>query len=246
MKGVILAAGRGTRLLPLTATCPKPMLPIAGRPLLEHVIRLLVAHGIDDLYINLHHLPESIRTYCGDGTRWGARIQYSHEPVLLGTAGAVRRLSSRLGNAPFLVYYADNLTNFDLHALYRAHVRAGAAATLGLLWMDEPSTRGIVGLDEDGRIDRLIEKPRPGQVFADYLVNAGTYILEPEVITHIPASGYSDFAHHVFPALLGRGVPLYGYSLRGQLLSTDTPERYAQAQACVASGAFETPGRLSA
>lgn len=232
--------------MPLTATCPKPMLPIGGRPLLEYTIRLLVEHGIDHLFINLHHLPEQIRGYFGDGARWGARIEYSYEPVLLGTAGAVLQLADRLGDAPFLVYYGDNLSNFDLSDLRCAHTRAGAAATLGLLWMDEPTTRGIVGLDPGGRVNRLIEKPQSGQVFPDYLVNAGTYILEPEVLGQIPRAGPSDFARDVFPAMLAGGVALHGYRLRGQLLSTDTPERYAHAQKRVQSGAFALPGRCSA
>ncbi len=243
MKAVVLAAGRGERLRPLTDTCPKPLLPFAGRALLEHVIELLVRHGFGDIMINLHHLADRVRAALGDGSRWGIRIGYSHEQQLLGTAGAVRRVASWLGGEPFLVYYGDNLTNFDLSDLVRAHREGGAIATVGLLWMDEPTTRGIVHLDAAGRIDRWLEKPLPEAVFADYLVNSGTYMLEPEIVAHIPANGASDFARDVFPCLLARGIALRGHRMRGDLLSTDTPERYAHAIRQVETGAFRLPER---
>jgi mannose-1-phosphate guanylyltransferase len=241
VKAVILAAGRGTRLRPLTDTCPKPLVPIGGHPLLAYVVSLLARHGFDNLMINLHHLPDRIRASMGDGSRWGVRIDYSLERQLLGTAGAVRRVADWIGAEPFLVYYGDNLTNFDLTDLLNAHRAGGALATIGLLWMDEPTTRGIVNVDATGRIDRWIEKPSPAQVFPDYLVNAGTYMLEPGIIARIPAYRASDFAVDVFPALMADGVPLCGHRMRGELLSTDTPERYAYARRQVESGAFIVP-----
>ena len=244
MKAVVLAAGRGSRLRPLTDTCPKPMLPIGGRPLLQHIIQLLSTHGFDELVINLHHLAPQIRDFLGDGAHLGVRITYSMEPRLLGTAGAVRKVADQLRDGPFLVYYGDNLTNFDLSDLWRAHARAQSQVTIGLLWMDAPTTRGIIGMDAAGRIDRLIEKPRPDQVFADYLVNAGVYVLEPSVLEQIPPTAPSDFAADVFPTMLQRGLALQGHRMRGQLLSTDTPERYAYAQQCVQTGVFDLPGRI--
>jgi NDP-sugar pyrophosphorylase family protein len=239
MKAMVLAAGLGTRLRPLTDTCPKPMIPIAGRPLLEHVLRLLCRHGFDDVVVNLHHLPEVIRGHVGDGSRWGVRLSYSYEPRLLGTAGAVRRQSTLFADT-FLVYYGDNLCNVDLGALWEEHRRGGEVATIGLLRMDDPTHRGIVGLDERSRIRRVIEKPRPEEVFPDYLVNGGIYALEPEVLRWIPEDP-SDFGRDVFPRLLSAGRPLYGHRLRGQLLSTDTPARYAQAQEEVRTGRFVLP-----
>lgn len=240
MKAMILAAGRGTRLRPLTDTVPKPMIPFAGTPLLEHIINLLAQHGFSELFINLHHLPDVICNYFGDGTQWGVHITYSIERELLGTAGAVRALAHHF-DEPFLVYYGDNLTNFDLGDLHLAHAREGEIASIGLLWMDDPTTRGIIGLDARGRIDRFVEKPRMDQVFDDYLINAGTYVLNPDIIDYIPTEQPSDFSHDIFPALRRAGVPLYGHRMRGQLLSTDTSDRYQHACQCVASGAFSLP-----
>ena len=239
MKAMILAAGQGTRLRPLTLTCPKTMIPVAGRPLLEHVVRLLARHGFDELTVNLHHLPEQVTDYFGDGAALGVDITYSRETELLGTAGAVRRMAAFF-DRPFLVYYGDNLTNVDLSALWADHMRQDALATLGLLWMDEPTSRGIIQLDGQGRIRRLVEKPRPDQVFDDYLVNGGIYAFQPAILDHIPP-GPCDFAADIFPALLRLGAPLYGHRLVGQLLSTDTPQRYAHARQQVAAGAFTLP-----
>ncbi|MDE2808007.1 MAG: nucleotidyltransferase family protein, partial [Gemmatimonadota bacterium] len=175
---MILAAGRGTRLRPLTDATPKAMVPFAGKPLLEYVVRLLAQHGFDDLVINLHHLPQVIADYFGDGRAWGVSITYSLEDDLLGTAGAVRQVADFF-DGPFLLYYGDNLTNFDLDDLWQTHQREGEIASIGLLWMDDPTTRGIIGLDAHHRIERFVEKPRADQVFDNYWVNAGIYALQP-------------------------------------------------------------------
>ena len=154
---MILAAGRGTRLRPLTDEIPKAMVPFADKPLLEYVVRLLARHGFDDLVINLHYLPQVITDYFGDGRAWGVSITYSLEDELLGTAGAVRQVADCF-DGPFLVYYGDNLTNFDLGDLWQTHQREGEIASIGLLWMDDPTTRGIIGLDAHHRIDPLRRK----------------------------------------------------------------------------------------
>ncbi len=240
MKAMILAAGRGQRLCPLTDTCPKPMIPIAGKPLLEYVVRLLARHGFDQLAINLSHLPHIIRDHFGDGRAFGVKITYSFEEQLLGTAGAVRRLAAFF-DEPFLVYYGDNLSNADLTDLWRAHHRRNALASMGLLWMDDPTNRGIVRVDTKGHIVGFIEKPQAHEVFDEYLVNGGTYVLDPAIIDHIPPRAPSDFSHDVFPALLAKGQTLYGHKLKGQLLSTDTPQRYADTQKQIAAGAFRLP-----
>ena len=236
---MVLAAGRGTRLRPLTDAIPKAMVPFAGKPLLEYVVRLLARHGFDDLVINLHHLPQVIADYFGDGRAWGVSIAYSLEDDLLGTAGAARQVADFF-DGPFLLYYGDNLTNFDLGDLWQNHQREGEIASIGLVRLDDPTTRGIVGLDARGRIDRFVEKPRPDQVFDNYWVNAGIYALQPEILDRIPPDVPCDFSA-VFADLRAAGRSLLGHPLRGQLLSTDTPERYGRACQRVDSGAFALP-----
>jgi NDP-sugar pyrophosphorylase family protein len=241
MKAMVLAAGRGSRLRPLTDTVPKPMIPIGDRPLLEHVVRLLQNHGFDDLTINLSHLPDVIRDHFGDGRDFNVSIRYSFEPQMLGTAGALLPVAEHFRDDDFLVYYADNLTNVDLRALWREHTATQADATIGLLWMPDPAGRGIVGLDEKGWIDRWLEKPAASEVFDDYLINGGIYAMRPTMLDKIPFTGAPDFAHDVLPELLQDGARLYGHRLQGQLLSTDTPERYQATLDAVTSGVFDLP-----
>lgn len=240
MKAMVLAAGRGKRLRPLTDTCPKPMIPLGGKPLLEHVITLLARHGFDELVLNLHHLPQLIQNYFGDGRSWKVRLTYSYEEVLLGTAGAVRRMSAFF-DQPFLVYYGDNLCNVELGDFWEAHTLQGELVSMGLHRNDDPCRSGIVRLDERSRILEFIEKPRPEQVFPDYQINCGIYALQPQIFDWIPPQGPSDFSVDVFPRLLSARLPIYGHRLRGQLLSSDTLERYAAAQAQIASGRFTLP-----
>ena len=173
------------------------------------------------------------------GGDWGVSITYSLEKDLLGTAGAVRKVADFF-DGPFLVYYGDNLCNVNLTDLREAHEREGELASVGLLWMDEPESRGIVDIDESGRITRLIEKPKPEEVFDDYLVNGGLYILHSSIVDMIP-DGHVDFARDVFPKLLRNGVDIYGHALEGQLLSNDTPERYRRTREAVADGSFVLP-----
>ena len=241
MKAMVLAAGRGSRLRPLTDRIPKPMIPIGGRPLLEHVVALLRRHGFDDLVVNLSHLPDVIRDHFGDGAGFGVSIRYSVEAELLGTAGALRPVADHFAGADFLVYYADNLCNADLGALWTEHGASGADATVGLLRMPDAAGRGIVGMDAAGRIDRWLEKPAPDQVFADFWINGGIYALRPAVLDAIPATGAPDFAHDVFPALMAAGAHLHGHCLQGGLLSTDTPDRYSATRHAVETGAFSLP-----
>lgn len=240
MKAMVLAAGHGSRLRPLTDTCPKPMIPLGAKPLLEHVITLLAKHGFDQVVVNLHHLPQLIRAYFGDGNAWKVQLSYSHEEELLGTAGAVRRAGAFF-DQPFLVYYGDNLCNVDLTEFWAAHLRQGGLATVGLHRDDDPCRSGIVRLDETCRIVQFVEKPRPEQVFPNYFINCGIYAFQPGILDWIPTQGPSDFSRDIFPRLLTAGAPIFGHPLRGQLLASDTPERYAAAQTQIASGHFTLP-----
>jgi NDP-sugar pyrophosphorylase family protein len=210
-KAMILAAGQGTRLRPLTENIPKCMVPIAGKPLLEHTVEWLHRHGVVELVINLCHLPEAIVKHFGDGRQWGVHITYSLEPEPLGTAGGVRN-AARFFDGPFFVWYGDNLSACDLRRLYSFHRARGGVATIALYYRKDPTASGIVGLDRDGRITRFLEKPGPDQVFSHW-VNAGIFVLERQVLDAIPSEGTPDFGRDVFPALLAAGQRLYGYCL---------------------------------
>ena len=234
MKALILAAGEGTRLRPLTLACPKPMLPIAGRPLLEHTIAWLKRHGVTHIVINLHHRPEAITSHFGDGHRWGVQITYSYEKRLLGTAGAARKLQFFF-DSTFVLIYGDVLTDMNLTAMlnfhYQAMGRVPPLATIALYRVPNPSECGLVGLDENRRITCFVEKPPLEEVFTD-LANAGVYILEPAILAYIPPDTYYDFGRHLFPTLLEKGIPLYGYPIGPEeyLIDIGSPEKYHQAQ----------------
>jgi mannose-1-phosphate guanylyltransferase len=210
-RAMLLAAGEGTRLRPFTETVPKCMLPVAGKPVLEHNIEWLRKFGVTNLVINLHYLPEAVTNHFGDGNGWGVRINYSTEPELLGTAGAVRNAAHFFDDA-FFVWYADNLSTCRLDRLWELHRARGGIATMALHHRDDPTKSGIVGLDETDRIVRFLEKPEREQVFSHW-VNAGILLLEPEAIDSIPTRGASDFGRDVFPALLDAGATLIGYRM---------------------------------
>ncbi len=230
MKAVLLAAGLGTRLRPLTDTMPKGMVPVAGMPVIEHNLRLAQRHGIEDIIINVHAHPAAIPAYVGDGARWGMGVSYSREETLLGTAGAVKRVADRLADGPFAVVYADNLSDCDLTALLALHRRSGAVATLGLHEPDDPRASGIVDVDEDGRVRGFVEKPRDYDPAMGRWANAGVYILEPAVLDAIPPGILCDFGHDIFPRLLAAGQRLSAAYVCTYFFTIDTPERYAATQ----------------
>ena len=243
MKALILAAGEGTRLRPLTLDRPKPMLRVGGRPILDHLVDLLRRHGVTEIAINLHYKPEVIVDYFGDGARSGVSITYSPEAELLGSAGAVKRLAS-FWTETFLVVYGDVLTNLDLTALVAQHRSSGAQVTVALYEVEEPTRCGIVDLTDDGRIVRFVEKPAPEAVFSN-LANAGVYVVEPEVLRHIPTNQPFDFGRDLFPVLLEAGVPLSGQRAVGYVLDIGSPERYQQAEADWQAGRLAPDGLVS-
>ena len=239
MKAIILAAGEGQRLRPLTERIPKPMMPIAGRPILEYNIRLLARHGIRELVINLHHRPETVAGYFADGRAWDVSITYSYEPVLLGTAGAVKKVEGFF-DGTFLVVYGDNLTMCDLGRFYTFHCEKGGLGTIALFHRDDPTASGIVGLDEDDRITRFLEKPRPHEVFS-YWVNAGLLVLEPAVLKAILPGQLSDFGRDVLPTLIASGYPFYGYRMTEGVWSIDTPDQYQHLRSLAEQGGLALP-----
>ncbi|MBI1879790.1 MAG: nucleotidyltransferase family protein [Chloroflexi bacterium] len=227
MKGMVLAAGEGRRLRPLTDNLPKPMLPVAGRPLLEHTITYLRDNGVIDLAINLHHLPTTVIDYFGNGSRWGVKLRYSVEERLLGSAGGVKRLQSFFDET-FVIFYGDLLTWANLRPMLNLHRQFGAVATMGLYHVPDPWNRGIVQLDETQHIVRFAEKPPRDQVFSN-LANAGIYVLEPEALERIPAEEVYDFGLDVFPRMLKDGIQIAGYVIEDLLIDIGLPEKYEEA-----------------
>ncbi len=250
MRALILAAGEGTRLRQLKLDCPKPMVPIGGKPLLEHTVGWLRAYGVADIAINLHYRPEAVTGHFGDGGRFGVAITYSYEPQLLGTAGAAKKLQSFF-DTTFVVVYGDVFTNLNLARLTSFHHSRGrgwpsdrgeddslplspsppAYVTLSLYHVPNPSACGIVDLDGEGRVMRFVEKPPPEQVFGD-LANAGVMVVEPGILDYIPPDTFYDFGHDLLPRLLADGVPISGLPIAEDeyLVDIGTPERYAWAQ----------------
>ncbi|MBV8295639.1 MAG: NTP transferase domain-containing protein, partial [Acidimicrobiia bacterium] len=246
MKAVIMAGGEGTRLRPLTSNSPKPMMPLANRPMMEHIVRLLKEHGFDEIVVTLAFLPQAIRTYFGDGSEFGVRMVYATEETPLGTAGSVLNARQELTER-FLVISGDVLTDFDLSEIVAFHDERKALATIGLKAMENPLEFGIVITREDGSIERFLEKPSWGQVFSD-TINTGIYVLEPEIFDAIPAGEPVDFSGDVFPELLADGAPLFGYVAEGYWEDVGNLEAYIRAHRDVLDGkvSIDVPGfRLS-
>ncbi len=222
-----MAGGEGTRLRPLTSNQPKPMVPIVGKPCIEHILELLKLHGFDDVVITLAFLPQAIRTYFGTGESLGMTIGYSVEEQPAGTAGSVRLASSQLDET-VLVISGDALCDVDLKALVAFHKQKGAAVTIGLKAVPNPLEFGIVVTDDDGKIERFLEKPSWGQVFSD-TINTGIYVLEPEVLNHVPIDRPYDFSKELFPHLLEMGRPMYGFELEGYWQDIGNLDQFRQA-----------------
>ncbi len=242
MKAVIMAGGEGTRLRPLTSNIPKPMMPIVNRPMMEHIVTLLKTHGFDEIVVTVAFMANAIRTYFGDGSEFGVRMVYATEETPLGTAGSVRNAMDELDER-FLVISGDVLTDIDLGEIVRFHDEKKAMATIGLVPVENPLEFGIVITDEDGSIERFLEKPTWGQVFSD-TINTGIFVLEPEIFDYIEPGRPVDFSSEVFPALLAEGRPLYGAVSEGYWEDVGTLEAYLRAHkdALDAKVALDIPG----
>jgi mannose-1-phosphate guanylyltransferase / phosphomannomutase len=227
MKAVIMAGGEGTRLRPLTSNAPKPMMPIANAPMMEHIVALLREHGFDEIVVTVAFLANHIRNYFGDGSELGVRMVYATEETPLGTAGSVLNAREQLDER-FLVISGDVLTDIDLGAITRFHDERSALATIGLTPVENPLEFGIVITREDGSIERFLEKPTWGQVFSD-TINTGIFVLEPDIFDYIDAGRSVDFSSEVFPRLLDEGKPLYGAVVEGYWEDVGTLESYVRA-----------------
>jgi mannose-1-phosphate guanylyltransferase / phosphomannomutase len=237
-----MAGGEGTRLRPLTSNQPKPMIPLANRPIMEHVVDLLKQHGFDDIIVTVAFRANAIRTYFGNGAEFGVRMVYATEETPLGTAGSVRNAMEQL-DEPFLVISGDVLTDIDLGAVVEFHERKKAMATIGLKSMENPLEFGIVITAPDGSVERFLEKPSWGEVFSD-TINTGVYVLDPEIFGWIPPDVAVDFSGEVFPELLANEKPVYGYVADGYWEDIGTLEAYVRAHQDILDGrvAAAVPG----
>jgi mannose-1-phosphate guanylyltransferase len=209
---MLLAAGLGTRLRPLTDHLPKCMVPVGGKPMLQHNLEWLRSQGITEVVVNLHRHREMVTSFLGDGSFLGVRLHYSYEQEVMGTAGGVWAARRFFSGETFCVLYADNFITCNVKNLSALHSRQGATLTMALFYRADVSASGVVGLEQDGRIGAFKEKPGPTEILSHW-VNAGLFLCEPKVFEFIPPGRYSDFGHEVLPAMLAAGESLYGYRM---------------------------------
>ena len=207
MRTMVLAAGLGTRLRPLTYEITKPMVPVLDRPVMEHILDLLDRHGFNDVIANLHYFPDTIREFFGD------RISYAFEEELLGTAGGVRACASFFGDEPFLVISGDALTDIDLTAFAARHRASGGVATLAVKQVPDTREYGVVLHDREGRITGFQEKPKQEEALSN-LGNCGIYMFDPKIFDYFPDTPFVDWAQDVFPVLLENDVPFHIHEVR--------------------------------
>lgn len=234
MKAIIMAGGQGSRLRPLTCDRPKPMVPIMNRPMMEHIVTLLKNHDLQEIGVTLQYLPEQIQNYFGDGREFGVNMQYFIEDSPLGTAGSVKNSGTFLDET-FIVISGDALTDFDLQKAIDFHRAKGGVATLVLTSVETPLEFGVVIANEEGRITQFLEKPSWGEVFSD-TVNTGIYIFEPEVLQYVPQGAKFDFSQDLFPLLMSKGYPLYGYVAEGYWCDIGNIEQYHSAHLDILNG----------
>lgn len=242
MKAMILAAGLGTRLRPLTDTLPKPLLPIAGRPLIVWNLLLLKQHGIADVVINLHHLGHLIERELGDGTRYGLHVTYSHEPVILGTGGGLKQAERFLGGEPFLVLNGDTLLDVDLAALIKRHWQGQPVATMVLREDPEAVRWGLVEMDQTQRVLRITGRGLSPAASALPRMFAGVHIMHPGLLRDVPAGRESSIID-AYVRVIESGGTVLGYTMSGYWSDVGTPERYAQAQRDAETGLIKLKER---
>src|SRR6478609_6475350 len=223
MRAMVLAAGLGTRLRPITYAMPKPMVPVLNRPVMEHIVRLLAGHGFNEAIANLHWFPETIEGHFGDGSDFGLELSYSREAQLLGTSGGVRNAAEFLGDS-FLIISGDALTDIDLTAMREFHESHDGIATLAMKRVQDTSQFGVAIVGADGRIQGFQEKPDPSEALSD-LANCGIYMFRKEIFDFFPSpgtsvaakegdpEGFADWAMDVFPRLLESDVPFYSHEI---------------------------------
>lgn len=242
MKAVVLAAGKGTRLLPLTLLRPKPMIPLLNKPMIDYMLHLLRNAGVTEVIILADYLQEQLVEHIGDGSDFGLKADWTFNCVPYGTAGAVNKVVDRMDET-FLVVSADVITGIHLLEFVEFHRKKKAKATIALSQVEDPFQYGIAIKDYSDRITRFLEKPKPEEVFSN-LVNAGMYVLEPEVFDYVPSDTDFDFSRNLFPALLKSDEPVYGYSFREYWNDVGRPSSYLECTQHVLEGRVNIPGAM--
>ena len=236
MKAVLLVGGEGTRLRPLTTNRPKPLIPLVNKPFLDHILSLLHMHGITDVVLAMSYLSENFEQAYGDGSHLGLKLTYVREAEPMGTGGAIKNVESYLTpGETFIVFNGDILTDLDLTDMLKMHKDNGSICSISLTPVDDPSSYGVVDLDEAGRIQRFTEKPKREEATSNW-INAGTYILESDVLDYIPAGQHYMVERGLFPTLLAEGKPLYGYRTGAYWMDIGTPAKYLHAHADLLAG----------
>jgi NDP-sugar pyrophosphorylase family protein len=237
---MILAAGLGTRLRPLTDRSPKPLLPVAGRPIIEYTLGWVAAAGVRQVMINLHHHGELIRQALGDGERFGVAIRYSEEPVILGTGGGLKRAERFFEDEPFLVVNADILTAFDPRVVISAHHAARPLATLVVRRDPDVARYGPLGIDEHGRVRRFLGRGRPSASRLEDVMFTGIHVIEPRVLADIPPDTFAPITD-AYIAIVERGEPIHAVVTDAPWIDIGTPDRYEEAERLVAEGLIPAP-----
>jgi NDP-sugar pyrophosphorylase family protein len=235
MKAVIIAGGLGTRLRPLTYNTPKPIVPVANRPFAVHQIELLVRHGIKEIIFSIHYLSGEIRKTLEDGKRWGIKIHYCLEDKPLGTAGAVKNAQKYFDGSPLIVFNGDILTDANISKIINFHNEKKATVTLTLTEVEDPTAFGLILTEKDGRVRRFLEKPSWDMVVAK-TINAGIYVVDPNIFEKVPAGEEYSFERQLFPNLLEEGAPIYGYLSNAYWVDIGSPEKYKEAHQAILRG----------
>jgi len=242
---MVLAAGVGSRLEPLTVQTPKPLVPIANVPVMEHLLKLLKRHDFGEICANVHYLPDQITSYFQDGSRLGIKLKFLEEKELTGDAGGVRACRDFLSGTTFIVLMGDLLTDADLTKIVAQHRQKKALATIGLKRVSDVTHFGIAVRNQDDFITAFQEKPQPQEAKSD-LASTGIYILEPAVFDHIPETGTYGFGRQLFPGLVEKGLPVLGVEVESYWSDVGTLAQYRQANFDALAGlvSLEVPGHV--
>ncbi|KPJ68294.1 hypothetical protein AMJ44_06755 [candidate division WOR-1 bacterium DG_54_3] len=235
MKAVIIAGGLGTRLRPLTYNTPKPIVPVANRPFVVHQIEHLVKHGVDEVILNLHYLSHEIKKILDDGREWGIKIHYSIEEHPLGTAGAVKNAEKYFGKDPMVIFNGDILTDINISKVVTFHREKGASVTLTLTEVEDPTSFGLILTDKAGRVTKFIEKPSWDMVTAK-TINAGIYVVDPNIFDEVPRGEEHSFERELYPSLLEKGLPIFGYLSHAYWIDIGNPEKYKEVHQAILRG----------